>query len=122
MKPEIEQNIILNIPDALFKFNVDIKKMYKLQKIYYYDIFIKDILNILNERYHIITSYINAKKFEKTEKKVITENKFIEKPKINIISVLNIEFVEVKKPIKNNDNKQNEEPPMNTEDELVSDE
>lgn len=128
MKPEIEQNIILNIPDSLFKFNVDIKKMYKLQKIYYYDIFIKDILNILNERYHIITSYINAKKFEKTEKKVITENKFIEKPKINIVSVLNIEFVEVKKPIKNNDNKQNEqenqneEPQMNTEDELISDE
>lgn len=119
MKPETEQNIILNIPDALFRCNPDIKKMYKLQKIYYYDMFIKDILNIFNERYHIITSYINAKKFEKTEKKVITENKFIEKSKVNIVSVLNIEFVEVKKPVKNNDNKQIEQ---NPEDELISDE
>lgn len=47
MKPETEQDIILNIPDSLFK-QLDIKKMYKLQKIYYYDIFIKNILDKFN--------------------------------------------------------------------------
>lgn len=91
--------------------------MYKLQKIYYYDIFIKDILNTLNQRYHIINSYINAKKFEKTEKKVIIENKFIEKPTINLISKLNIEFVEIQKHIKQEEHQENEQ--VNN-DELVS--
>lgn len=100
MKPEADQDIILNIPDNLFK-QLEIKKMYKLQKIYYYVNFINDILNTLNQRYHIINSYINAKKFEKTEKKVIVENKFIEKPTINLVSKLNIEFVEIQKHIKN---------------------
>ena len=120
MKPEVDQDIILNIPDNLFK-QLEIKKMYKLQKIYYYDIFIKDILNTLNQRYHIINSYINAKKFEKTEKKVIIENKFIEKPTISIVSKLNIEFVEVQKHAKNvpqEEHQENEQQVNN--DELIS--
>ena len=120
MKPEVDQDIILNIPDNLFK-QLEIKKMYKLQKIFYYDIFIKDILNTLNQRYHIINSYINAKKFEKTEKKVIIENKFIEKPTINIVSKLNIEFVEVQKHAKNvpqEEHQENEQQVNN--DELIS--
>ena len=108
-----EQDIILNIPDSLFK-QLDIKKMYKLQKIYYYDIFIKNILNKFNQIYHDITAYMNAKKFEKTEKKVITENKFIEKPSINIISELIIELVENKRYHKkdgeqNKENKENDQ-------------
>ena len=120
MKPEVDQDIILNIPDNLFK-QLEIKKMYKLQKIFYYDIFIKDILNTLNQRYHIINSYINAKKFEKTEKKVIIENKFIEKPTISIVSKLNIEFVEVQKHAKNvpqEEHQENEQQVNN--DELIS--
>lgn len=120
MKPEVDQDIILNIPDNLFK-QLEIKKIYKLQKIFYYDIFIKDILNTLNQRYHIINSYINAKKFEKTEKKVIIENKFIEKPTISIVSKLNIEFVEVQKHAKNvpqEEHQENEQQVNN--DELIS--
>lgn len=120
MKPEVDQDIILNIPDNLFK-QLEIKKMYKLQKIFYYDIFVKDILNTLNQRYHIINSYINAKKFEKTEKKVIIENKFIEKPTISIVSKLNIEFVEVQKHAKNvpqEEHQENEQQVNN--DELIS--
>ena len=120
MKPEVDQDIILNIPDNLFK-QLEIKKMYKLQKIFYYDIFIKDILNTLNQRYHIINSYINAKKFEKTEKKVIIENKFIEKPTISIVSKFNIEFVEVQKHAKNvpqEEHQENEQQVNN--DELIS--
>ena len=126
MKPETEQDIILNIPDSLFK-QLDIKKMYKLQKIYYYDIFIKNILNKFNQRYHDITAYMNAKKFEKTEKKVITENKFIEKPSINIISELIIELVENKRYHKkdgeqNKENKENDQQEQSEQnlDELIS--
>lgn len=51
---------------------------------------------------------MNAKKFEKTEKKVITENKFIEKSNINIISELVIELVENKRYHKK-DTEQNKE-------------
>lgn len=98
--------------------------MYKLQKIYYYDIFIKNILNKFNQRYHDITAYMNAKKFEKTEKKVITENKFIEKSNIIIISELTIELVENKRYHKKDteQNKENDEQEQSEQnnDELIS--
>lgn len=67
---------------------------------------------------------MNAKKFEKTEKKVITENKFIEKSNINIISELVIELVENKRYHKK-DTEQNKENDLQEQsdqnnDELIS--
>lgn len=67
---------------------------------------------------------MNAKKFEKTEKKVITENKFIEKSNINIISELVIELVENKryhkKDIEQNKENDLQEQSDQNNDELIS--
>lgn len=67
---------------------------------------------------------MNAKKFEKTEKKVITENKFIEKSNIIIISELTIELVENKRYHKKDteQNKENDEQEQSEQnnDELIS--
>lgn len=67
---------------------------------------------------------MNAKKFEKTEKKVITENKFIEKSNINIISELVIELVENKRYHKKDTEQNKENDPQEqsdqNNDELIS--
>lgn len=89
---------MINIPDSLFK-EIEAKKIYKLQKIYYYNEFIKDIINDLNERYHIITAYLGAKKYEKTEKKQIITNSFIEPCKDELIVALNLKLVDMPKTV-----------------------